>query len=101
MYQSLYGYFGLDTHGYIHWNVIHEDGFVDPLNGHHTNTIEGLWALMRGFFRIFRGIPEGKIQIHLDEFAFRRNMRYTNEGVWLKMLMVIGAMQNLVPKPRQ
>eukprot|EP01084_Bolivina_argentea_P256451 431778_1 len=94
------GYFGLNTYGLVHWNVLHEHGFVNPITLYHTNTIENLWSIMRGFFAKYRGIPEEKIQVHLDEFAFRRNMRHTEEGVWLKMLMVIGEKQHSTAKPQ-
>ena len=92
-------YLGLSNHGYYHWTVNHSEGFVDPYHGYHTNTIEGLWALIRGDLRTSRGIPANKLQLHLDVFAFRRNMSLSNAGLWKNLLLVVGTMQQLVPKP--
>lgn len=90
------GYLGLDLLGFTHWNVNHSEGFVDPLTGHHTNTIEGIWSLARGDLRRFRGIQRPKLQSFLDEFAFRRNMRLSDDGVWVKLLLTIGTTQHSI-----
>ena len=93
------GYFGLNNYGYSHWTVNHSEGFVDPYHGYHTNTIEGLWALIRGDLRGLRGIKADKLQLHLDVFAFRRNMSMSDDGLWSKLLLVIGSMQSFIDKP--
>ncbi len=90
---------GLGRIGYYNWTVDHTQGFVDPILGHHTNTIEGLWALIRGDLRTMRGISKDDLQTHLDVFAFRRNIQSDGQSVWTKMCMVIGAMQGSIPKP--
>ncbi len=46
-----------------------------------------------------RGISATDLQIHLDVFAFRRNIRADNDSVWNKLCLVIGEMQSLVSKP--
>ena len=92
-------YHGLSGHGLFHWNVDHTRGFVDPQTRQHTDTIEGLWALIRDELRKHRGIKPIDLQKHLDVFAFRRNTRNTPEGTWIKFCCLIGAMQNVVPKP--
>lgn len=93
------GYLGLNAAGFVHFTVNHERGFVDPLTGHHTNSIEGLWALLRGFLRRFRGVTEENLKFYLDDFAFRRNMRLTDGGLFIKMMVVIGTSSRLVPTP--
>ena len=82
--------------GFYHWTVNHSEGFVDPYHGLHTNTIEGLWSLARDDLKILRGIRESILQIHLDVFAFRRNMSMSDDGLWTKLCCVIGIMQNSV-----
>jgi len=41
-------YHGLDNLvGYTHQVVVHDQNFVDPVTGAHTNTIEGRWKYLR------------------------------------------------------
>ena len=93
------GYLGLDRLGFVHWNVNHAVSFVDPMTGIHTNTVEGLWSLVRGDLRKYRGIQKDKLQIFLDEFAFKRNMRISEEGVWIKLLLAVGSKQHTITPP--
>ena len=94
------GYLGLSNHGLFHWTCDHSSHFVNPYHGHHTNTIESLWALIRGDLRASCGIKASDLQQHLDVWAFRRNMTVTNDdGLWIAMCCAIGAIQDLVPKP--
>ena len=93
------GYLGLGRHGYYHWNVDHSRTFRNPFTGFHTDTIEGLWALIRGELRSMRGIKTTDLQKHLDVFAFRRNTRESDCGTWISFCCLIGAMQHIVPKP--
>ena len=94
------GYLGLNNAGYIHFTVNHARCFVDPLTGLHTNSIEGFWALLRGFLRRFRGLTEENLKFYLDDFAFRRNMRLTNDGLFIRMMLVIGMQSRFVARPR-
>ena len=84
----------MNQHGLFHWTVNHSEGFVHPFHGYHTDTIEGLWSLIRSDLRAFRGINEQKLQVHLDVFAFRRNMGMSDDGIWSKLCLVIGKMQH-------
>ena len=73
---------------------------MNPYHGHHTNTIESLWALIRRYRRSYRGIKACDLQKHLDVWAFRRNMTVTHDdGLWIALCCVIGAMQDMVHKP--
>ena len=73
----------------------------NPLTGVHTNTIEGVWSLVRGDLRKYRGLRRNALQLFLDEYAFKRNMRRTDEGVWTKMMLAIGTKQTTTAPPVQ
>ena len=74
---------------------------MNPFTGHNTNTIEALWSLIRGDLRKYRGLKEAKLQLFLDELAFKRNMRMSDDGVWIKMLLAIGIKQHATAPPRR
>ena len=93
------GYLGLSDRGHYHWNVDHSRTFRNPFTGMHTDTIEGLWALIRGELRLSRGIKSPDLQKHLDVFAFRRNTTNSDSGTWVSFCCLIGAMQHVVPTP--
>ncbi len=40
-------YRGLDQLGFLHQSVNHEEHFVDPVTGAHTQTIEAVWSRLR------------------------------------------------------
>ena len=93
-------YQGLSNHGLFHWSVDHSRHFVNPYHRKHTNRIEGLWALIRGDLRASRGIKPCDLQKHLDVWTFRRNMKVSaDNGVWISLCLVVGAVQSSVPKP--
>ena len=66
----------LTAWGYNHQTVNHsrgeyardEDG--DGFHEVHTNTIEGLWSLLRSWLRPHRGISQEKLPIYLGFFGF-------------------------------
>ena len=91
----------MSDRGLYHWNLDHSSHFVNPYHGEHTDTIEGLWALIRGDLRSMRGIKPNDLQKHLDVWAFRRNMRETREsqGVWISLCCAVGQMQHSVDAP--
>lgn len=60
----------LKDHGYKHMTVVHEQNFVDPETGAHTQEIESNWrALKRRLCR--GGIPVEGIAHHLCEYLWR------------------------------
>ena len=66
------GYRSLSQSGFKHRTVCHKLHFVNPQNGAHTQTIEGMWQHVRALFPLHGGRPS-KVQHYLDEFVFRRN----------------------------
>jgi hypothetical protein len=64
-------YSKLSDQGYIHLTVNHSKNYMDPITGANTNTVEGLWNLMR------RSMPKFGTQKHfyasyMIEFIYRR-----------------------------
>ena len=67
------GYIPLNQLGYIHLSVNHSKNFVDPDSGAHTNTIEGVWALVKKKLKWMCGTLYEYIPSYLDEFTWFRN----------------------------
>ena len=59
--------------GNIHLSVNHSKNFVDPDSGAHTNTIEGVWALVKKKLKWMCGTLYEYIPSYLDEFTWFRN----------------------------
>lgn len=65
-------YFNLNNRGYIHLMVNHSENFVDLYTGVHTNTIEGVWSLVKRMLKAMNGAHGEKLPGYLDEFNWRR-----------------------------
>ena len=63
-------YIPLNQLGYIHVSVNHSKNFVDPDSGAHTNTIEGVWALVKKKLKWMSGTLYEYIPSYLDEFTW-------------------------------
>ena len=63
----------LNQLGYIHLSVNHSKNFVDPDSGAHTNTMEGLWALVKRKLKSMCGTLYEHVPSYLDEFTWFRN----------------------------
>jgi transposase len=83
-------YWGLGERGYRHQRVnhvqhIYVDGDVT------TNTIEGLWSLIRrGIGGVYHSVSTKHLQSYLDEYTFRYNNRRAPEGMFSEFLSRIG-----------
>ena len=66
-------YIPLNQLGYIHVSVNHSKNFVDPDSGAHTNTIEGVWALVKKKLKWMCGTLYEYIPSYLDEFTWFQN----------------------------
>ena len=66
-------YIPLNQLGYIHLSVNHSKNFVDPDSGAHTNTIEGVWALVKKKLKSMPGTLYEYILGYLDEFTWFQN----------------------------
>lgn len=60
---------------YVHDIVVHDVGFVNPLDSNvHTNTIEGLWSLVKKKFRAMHGTSQANFRSYINEFVWRRDV---------------------------
>ena len=57
---------------YQHDVVIHEDNFVDPITGAHTNNIENYWKNCKIPFKQMAGVATSTMDSHLDEYMWRQ-----------------------------
>jgi transposase-like protein len=64
-------YSRLSEHGYTHQSVNHSLHFKDPVTGVHTNSIEGLWNLLRRWMPKF-GTTKDNYASYFVEFIYRR-----------------------------
>lgn len=66
-------YHNLESFGYIHSVIIHEENFVSPVDSLiHTQTIEGTWSSLKRFIRA-HGTHKGDFYLeYICEYLFRR-----------------------------
>ncbi len=77
-HDGLATYGNLATEGYRHFEVNHSLEFSTP-EGIHTNTIEGLWGLVKQRISRMHGLKSyDRLAAHLDEFSYRQI--YSNGG---------------------
>jgi transposase-like protein len=63
-------YNGVVNLGFEHRVVIHENHFVDPLTGTHTNNVEAYWQRCKRRFKRMYGTSHALLASHLDEFLW-------------------------------
>ncbi|KAF0775071.1 hypothetical protein AaE_001229, partial [Aphanomyces astaci] len=58
----------LADQGYTHEWVNHTENFVNPINGAHTQSIEGAWEIrIKRFSKAMRGMHRPHLPSYLDE----------------------------------
>ena len=80
-------YDALEEWGYEHQSVCHSrgeyardedgDGFCEI----HSNTIEGVWSLLRSWLRPHRGVSQEKLPLYLGLFEFVHNVRQRGKAL--------------------
>lgn len=55
----------------VHRIVVHQNNFVDPLTGVHTQEIESAWARLKYYVKREKGIRQLDLQDFLDEQMWR------------------------------
>jgi len=69
-------YRDMTSYGYKHGTVNHKNTFVSE-EGVCTNTIEGIWGLVKGRIKAMHGIAKHRsTQDILDEFTYRYRNKY-------------------------
>jgi len=72
--------------GYKHIRVNHGDE-VWVIGDAHTNTIEGLWSLLkRGINGVYHSVSEKWLQNYINEYGFRYNHRKDEKPMFLTVL---------------
>ncbi len=71
----------LNDEGFVHHSVNHSLHFRDPETGVHTNTVEGMWNLVRRDLPKF-GTKKEHYHAHLAEFVIRKRHRNVNLFDW-------------------
>lgn len=56
---------------FVHRTVVHQNSFVDPLTGVHTQEAESAWARLKYHIKMEKGIRQGDVQDFLDEQMWR------------------------------
>jgi transposase-like protein len=88
-------YARLTEWGYTHKTVNHSSGEYardedgDGFHEVHTNTIEGVWSLLRSWLRPHRGISQEKLPCYLAFFEFVHNARRRGKALLSSLLSVL------------
>ena len=70
------------NHGYVHRCVIHQDNFVDPVTGVHTQGMESYWSMVKQKIKAVYGSRLHLVPSYLDEFMWRERFGHnTGEAV--------------------
>lgn len=92
-------YWILIDEGYPHKMVNHEYEHVDQETGVHTNTIEGLWGVVKSKIKKLRGIHKHTLQYHLDEFVFRHSFIKNHNRAFELIAKSIGEQYDVSMRP--
>ena len=74
-------YSHLTSFGYVHSSVCHSqreyarDDDGDGVREVHTNSIEGVWSLLRSWLMPHRGVSQERLQNYLSFFQYAHNTR--------------------------
>jgi transposase-like protein len=89
--DELRSYHGIShmTAGYHHRRINHSAN-VYVLGDIHTNTVEGLWSLIkRGIGGVYHSVSHKYLQTYLNEYTFRYNRRFDVQPMFTSFLQQI------------
>ena len=79
-------YSNLNDFNYIHQTVNHQENYVNPVTGAHTQAIERSWLDSKiRILKKMRGVTPQTFQSHLDYFCWRQ-MRKSHDDLFLCFL---------------
>ena len=79
-------YTNIGQHGYVHGVVVHEENFVNPINGVHTQGIEAYWSRAKRKIEDVYGSRMPLIPSYLDEFMWRERYGLSSSEAFESML---------------
>jgi transposase-like protein len=83
---ATYDHLGELPQGYKHSRINHS-ARVYVMGDVHTNTIEGLWSLLkRGIGGVYHAVSTKHLQSYCDEYSFRYNHRKDEQPMFLTLL---------------
>ena len=82
-------YNGISALGYQHQVVIHENHFVDPVTGVHTNNVENYWQRCKKRLKRIYGAKRHMIPSYLDEFMWLERFGRSQKLRWENTLLHI------------
>jgi transposase-like protein len=82
-------YNGIRELGYEHRVVVHENYFVDPFTGTHTNNVENYWQRCKRKFKWMYGTYQAMIPSYLDEFMWIERYGIEFNSRWDNTIMCI------------
>ena len=83
-------YNSLENEGFTHDTVNHSEEFVSN-TGCCTNTIEGLWGLVKLKIKKMKGVLPHRLPFILDEFMHRYRFGHENGDVYYRFLLYIAS----------
>jgi hypothetical protein len=85
------GYSGLEEAGFQHEVVVHEQHFVDPETGIHTNNVENFWQRCKRRLKWIYGTSRELLPSHVDNFLWIDRYGHTLDDRWKNFFVTIRA----------
>lgn len=82
-------YDSLPEYGFEHEVVVHENFFVDPVTGVHTNNVEAFWQRCKRRFKRMYGTSRELLASHIDEFLWQDRWGKTHNNRWQNTLNLL------------
>ena len=70
---------------YTHRFCIHDQNYVDPVSGVHSNWIENFWSNIKIKLKSIRGSQGSMLDGHFDEYLYRYNRK--NDGEMFDLIL--------------